>query len=89
MKLFATIDYTNGLDWAHTVPVTGTAHAIANHLFALARTLDDSPSAVGIEYVLEDLSDDPYNPAFIIRSQDASGERDFIILATLVAAVEL
>ena len=86
MKLFATISFGEGA-WQHAMSVTGTKHQIVDHLFWLARTNDRSDGIV--EYVLEDTMDDPYNPALVIRSTDAFGERDFVVIAFILPAVEL
>ena len=87
MKLFATISYGDD-GWKSAVSVTGTKHQIVEHLFWLARTMDKS-NGTYVEYVLEDTSDEPYNPGLVIRSQDAHGERDFVVIAFLLPAVEL
>jgi hypothetical protein len=87
MKLTATISYGEH-DWQTGISVTGTKHQIVEHLFWLARTTDTEAPA-DTEYTLTDDSEDPYNPALTIRSSDSLGERDFVVLAFLIPAVEL
>lgn len=90
MKLVANITYgANG--WKNAIDVIGTRHQLIEHLFKIARECDRSPEgqAGPVEYVLEDDLDDPYNPSICIRSQDAFGERDFLVLAFVRPAIEL
>lgn len=88
MKLFAVISYGIGA-WESAMPVTGSKEQIVQHLFKLARTMDDNAGATGVEYSLDDDMDDPYNPALVIRSSDSYGERDFTVIAFIHPAVEL